>query len=162
MANKDMPNGFHPKGEALRCNKYVAGGTVYPGDCVKLDSAGKVVAASAGDALCGVARDYAVADGELGVFDHPDQLFSAQADDGSISAQTDVNRNYDILATSGDTAYKQSRMEIDASSKSDTATVVLKLLAVEPGVDNALGANVRCIVKINNHQLAGGTGTAGV
>lgn len=163
MANLDQPSGFSPKGEALRENKYLAGGVVYPGDCVKLDAAGKVVVAAAGDALCGVANSHASADGEsVMVWDHPDQLFIGQADDASIDAQTDINLNYDILATAGSSTYKVSRQEVDASTGSATATVVLKLLAVEEKVGNALGAQCKVIVRINNHQLSAGTGTAGV
>lgn len=162
MANKDMPNGFQPKGVPLRCNSYVAGGTVYPGDVVKLDAAGKVVAGTAGAASCGVARSYAIADQAVDVFDHPDQEYSAQVAAAEVDAQTDIFQNASILATAGNSTYKQSRMEVDGSTLGATATLELKLLSLEPRIDNAFGANARVICKINNHQLAGGTGTAGV
>jgi hypothetical protein len=135
---------------------------VYPGDFVKFDSNGQVVAASAGDALCGVAAEYAVVNGDLLVWDHPDQLFYCQADDATIDAQTDINLNYDILATAGSSAYKISRMEIDASTQATTATLPIKVLGIEARSGNALGANVSCVCKINNHQLGSHTGTAGV
>lgn len=162
MANKNMPNGFQPKGEPLRCNSYVAGGTVYPGDVVKQDSAGKVVAGTAGAAACGVARSYATVDQALDVYDHPNQEFVAQAAASEIDAQTDINQNASIVATAGDATYKQSRMQIDGSTLASTATLELKILALEPSVGNAFGANARVICKINNHQLSSGTGTAGV
>jgi hypothetical protein len=162
MANKDMPSGFSPKGQVLRSNKYVAGSTVYPGDAVTLDATGRVSAATAGQALCGVSETYAVAGEDVIVSDHPDQLFAAQGDDASIAAQTDCGLNYDIVATAGDSSFKQSRMEIDASTKATTATLPIKVLGLEPSVGNAFGANARVICKINNHQLGQATGTAGV
>lgn len=163
MANKDMPNGFQPKGVPLRCNSYVAGGVVYPGDVVKQDSTGRVVAGTAGAAAMGVARSYASAAGQaIDVYDHPDQEFSAQVAAAEVDAQTDIFQNASILATGGDTNYKQSRMEVDGSTLAGTATLELKILALDPSIDNAYGANARVICKINNHQLSGGTGTAGV
>jgi hypothetical protein len=163
MANQDQPRGLEPKGSPLRKNKYVSGSAVYPGDAVKLDSSGRVAVAAASDALCGVAASYASAAGEdVWVWDHQDQLFCVQADDADIDAQTDIGLNYDILATAGSSAFKISRMELDSSSGATTATLPLKLLAIEARPNNALGAQVDCIVKINNHQLSGGTGSAGV
>ena len=167
MANYDRPRGFEPKGEVLRSNVYVAGGNIYPGDMVKRDANGKVVvvddsAATYSSACLGVAAGKAETDDDVTVFDHPDQLFVAQADDATIDAQTDINLNYSILAADPDTTYKLSRMEIDASTGATTATLPLKLLGIDKAVNNALGAQVDCIVKINNHELAGGTGTAGV
>lgn len=163
MANLDQPKGFEPKGEALRENKYVAAGVIYPGDAVSLDSSGRAVAASATSALAGVCNSYASAAGaSVNVWDHPDQQFYVQADEADIDAQTDIGLNYDLLATAGSSAYKMSRMELDSSTGATTATLPLKLLGIDERPNNALGAQVDCIVKINNHQLAGGTGTAGV
>jgi hypothetical protein len=162
MANLDQPVGFQPYGTVLRMQPYVAGGTVYPGDAVKYDSAGKVVVAAASDALCGVANNYVTTGQTVYVYDHPDQLFVGQGDDNTVDAQTDINLNYDILATSGNTTYKTSQMEIDASTQNTTATLPLKVLALEPRSNNALGTNARLVFKINNHQLSAGTGTAGV
>lgn len=163
MANQDQPRGASPVGVPLRVTAHVAASAIYPGDFVKLDSAGKVSVAAASDALCGVAASYASADGEqVMVFDSPMQLFVVQADETEIDAQTDINLNYDIVATAADSTYKVSRHELDSSTGAVTATLPLKLLKVEPRVGNALGAQVDCIVSINNHQLSGGTGTAGV
>lgn len=163
MANLDQPKGLAPKGVPLRANKHVAGGAIFPGDAVSLDSSGRVVAASATSALCGVSNSFASAAGEsVMVWDHPDQLFAVQADEADIDAQTDIGLNYDIVATAGSATYRMSRMELDSSTGAATATLPLKLLGIEERPDNALGAQVDCIVKINNHQLAGGTGTAGV
>lgn len=162
MANLDRPRGAEPKGKPLRENAYVAGEAIYRGDLLKKANTGKVVRAAASDALIGVAAASAAADEKVLVWDHPDQQFVMQADGGDIDAQTDILLNYDFVVASPDTTYSISRTEVDSSTGDTTATLPLKLLAVDERPDNALGAQVDCIVKINNHQLASGTGTAGV
>lgn len=162
MANDDRPRGFQPKGEPIRVNKYTAGGTIYPGDCVHMESDGKVDAAAASEALLGVAINKAVDGGDVLVADDPQQQYVVQASGSDIDAQTDINLNYDILATAGNSTYDISRQELDSASGNTTATLQLKLLAIEEREDNALGAQVDCIVKINNHQLGSHTGTAGI
>lgn len=162
MANADRPQGASLKGEPLRLNVYVAESTIYPGDFVKQNANGTVEPASASNALIGVAVAYAAAGSRCQVSDHPDQQYVVQADESDINAQTDIGLNYDIVATSGSSTFKASRMELDSSSGATTATLPLKLLDIERRPDNSLGAQVDCIVKINNHQLNGGTGTAGV
>ena len=162
MANKDQPAGFVPFGRVLSSESLVAGGTIYPGDAVKLKSDGSVEVASASDALCGIALSYAVSGERVLIADNPNQKFIVQADSSAVDAQTDLNLNYDITATGGSSDYKLSRMELDHDTGATTATLPLKLLAIVQAPDNALGANVKCVVKINNHQLSAGTGTAGV
>lgn len=164
MANADLPNGAVPKGPVLRLNEYIAAGAVYPGDLVKQEAGGRVEAAAAAtDACIGVAMSYASGAGvNVIVADDPNQLFEMQADDSTIDAQTDVGLNYEIAIGSPNTTYRRSGMEIDASTQATTATLPLKVLKVIDRPDNALGANVRCVVKINNHQLGSHTGTAGV
>lgn len=158
MANKDRPNGLRPKGEPLRANKYTAGGAIYPGDCVKLDSAGKVVVASASNSLCGVAASYASADGAaVMVWDHPDQLFVAQADDATVDALADLNLNYNITATAGNSTYKMSRHEVDGNTGATDSTLPLRVLAATDEVGESLGSFAKVVCKINAHQLAGNT-----
>lgn len=163
MANKDIVKGAEPYGEIRSANSYLAGGAIYPGDFCKFDAAGKVVQAAATDALMGVALSYASADGvKVLIADDPSQLFIIQADDATIDAQTDIGLNADIVVAAADTTYKLSGMELDASTVATTATLPLKVLRVHPTIDNALGAQVDVVVKINNHQLGSHTGTAGV
>lgn len=248
MANRDEPQGFRPKGEVERANAYVAAGIIYPGDAVSLESGGRVVAASSPGPLCGVSASYASAAGdEVLVWDNPDQLFIVQASGSQIIAQTNMNLNYGLLATTGNVIYRCSRQEMNSapanaallatlgrSSSGNTRTLILaaayqgvagniinvanatggnaafyngsyvvsnvsttnvandtvtymgpgslaeaattdaalsvdvsasgplKLLGIEKRPYNELGSKVDCIVKINNHQLDGGTGTAGV
>lgn len=165
MANTDRPRGLEPKGVVLRATEYVAGSAIYPGDPVALGADGKVDR-SAGDALIGVALDYAAADGDtVRVADHPDQKFVIQADDASIADISSVGGNFDIVLGTADTTYRKSTSELDgdtADAHTTGADNPLKLLALESRVDNAFGANADVVVKLNNHQLAGGTGSAAV
>lgn len=163
MANADRPSGFRPHGRVLRITEYQAGGAVYPGDAVKADADGEVVAASASNALLGVAASYAAAQGDaVLVWDHPDQEFVGQADDATVNVQADLNMNYNLLATAADTTYNQSRMEIDASTQATDSTLPLRVMRLAKGPDNALGAQAKLVFTINNHLLKGGTGTEGV
>jgi hypothetical protein len=163
MANKDLPQGARPFGQPLRMTPYMAASAVYPGDFVALTAAGKVATAAASAALVGVAASYASGDTvEVMIYDHPDQLFVCQADSTEIDAQTDLNLNYNFVAGSPDTTYKISRHEVASSTGATDSILPLKVMRIEPAVDNALGAQVDVVCKINNHQLSGGTGTLGV
>ena len=163
MANADRPRGAECVGEPLRLTKYIAAEAIYPGDFVNLKNDGQIEPADASEALLGAAVGYAsAAAGEVMVADHPQQRFVVQADGSDIDAQTDMNLNYNIVATAGNSTFKMSRMELDSDSGATTATLPLKLLDYQRRPDNALGAQVDCIVQINNHQMAGGTGTVGV
>lgn len=161
MANKDQSKGFEPFGKLKQANPYQAGGTIYPGDIVKMDANGQVVQAAAGTAAaCGVALNYATSGGTVLVADSPDQLFSAQADDATIDAQTDLNLNYNITVGTASTLYKRSAMEVDASTGATDSNLPIRVLRINPAIDNALGDQVDVVCKINNHQL--GDATVGV
>jgi hypothetical protein len=161
MANNNQAQGFACVGQPLRVSKYIAAGAVYPGDTVTLNSSGQA-AASATVPLLGVAMSYASAQGaEVLVADHPDQKFVCQAN-GTAPAAADVGQNYSVLATSPNTTYKCSRMELDASTAGTTSTLALKLLDKDRRDDNDWGTYVDVIVKINNHVLGGGAGAAGI
>ena len=161
MANKNQPRGFEPFGRLKSANDYVAGGTVYPGDIVKLNADGKIEAAAAGTAKAlGVALNYAVANGTVLVADSPDQLFVGQADDATIDAQTDFNLNYNLTVTAANTTYKRSQMSVDASTGATDSNLPLRVLRINKAVDNELGDKVDVVCKINNHQL--GDATEGV
>ena len=167
MANADRPNGFAPRGKVLRTTEYTAGSTISPGDAVKKSSDGKIdpvdtAGASYTSAVLGVALSSATDGNPVYVSDHPDQEYSCQADGADIDAQTDIGLNYAILATSRDSTYDVSRMELDSSTGNTTNTLPLMLMRVEPTVGNALGAQVNCIVRINNNQLVADGGATGV
>jgi hypothetical protein len=162
MPNTSRPKGFEPFGRAIRMNEYVAGGTVYPGDAVKLDDTGRIVVAAATNALCGVAVHKATAGQYVMIWDHPDQYFVGEADDATINEQLDLNLNYNIVAGSPNTTYDISRHVIDASSQATTGTLPLKVLALHRSPDNELGDKGKFVFKINNHQFGSHTGTDGV
>lgn len=153
MANSDRPSGFRPYERIERESIYVAGGTMYPGDAVTMNNAGAVVVASASQKLLGVAAAYATSGQEVKVWDDPDQKFVCQSDDGTTLAQTDVGLNYNIVATAGSSAYKQSRMELDSDSGATSSILPLRLMGFSPRVDNAAGEFAECVVQINYHQL---------
>lgn len=164
MANTSR-KGFKPYGRPIQTNPYTAGGTIYKGDLVKLASDGTVVVCAAGAAgAVGCAMNYAVATETVTVADDPNQLFVGQADDGTISAATNLNLNYNIVAGSADTLYRRSGMEIDASSGATDSNLPVKVLRLHTAQDNAFGAQGKFVCKINNHQLGSGAdvGTLGV
>lgn len=154
MANKDIVAGARPYGRVEQMTAYKAEGTIYKGDFLKKNANGTVEQAAATNAVVGVALTSAVAGEQVLVADHPEQKFVVQADDSTIDAQTDIGLNADIVVAAGNATYKRSGMELDASTVDTTNTLVLRVLGIEPAVDNALGANVKCIVKINVHQNA--------
>lgn len=167
MANQDQPRGLEPWGKVLRETIYVAGADVKPGDALVLSADGKVDPVGTGGAIyastvMGVCADIGADGEEVAVYDHPDQLFLIQADGADIAAQTNLGLNYSIVATTADSTFNMSRMELDSSSGGTLNTLPLKALAVDKKIDNALGAQVDVIVRINNHQLVADAGSTGV
>lgn len=156
MANLDLVVGAQPTGRIYQANVYKAASAIYKGDFVKKNADGKIERAAASNALLGVALSDAAADEDCLVADHPDQQFRIQADDASIDAQTDIGLNYNIAVGSASTKYKRSAMELDGNTGATDSTLPLRLLRIEPAQDNALGANVKCVVKINSHQNSHG------
>lgn len=98
------------------------------------------------------------------VIDSPDVVFEAQEDAvGGALAVTDIGLNVDFIDAGVSTTTGASGMQVDTSTKAATATLPLKLMGFVNRVDNEIGsANAKVLVVINNHQLASGTGTAGV
>jgi hypothetical protein len=160
MANKNQPIGLKPHGELLRIRKYEAGSTVYPGDPVAIATDGQVDS-SITVPLLGVAMNYATVGQDLMVADHPDQMFEVEADEALTQAS--VSGNFDLVLGTASTTYKRSAAYLDGSTIATTATLAAKIVAIADGVDNEIGSdNVDVIIKINNHVLNGGTGTAGL
>jgi len=162
MANPDRPSGFRPKGEIKKTIEMTAGARIFPGDCVQLQADGKCDPVAAGATIYGVALSYADADTDkVFVSCDPDQQYIAQTDEADIAAQADIGQMADIVATAGDTTYNLSRQEID-SSTAGAASAQIALLARVPQEDNAFGANVELVCKINEHQIMGEDGSSGV
>lgn len=146
-----------PKGDPLRVNNYVAAGAIKIGDFVTLTASGQVAVAAATQALVGVCNSLATGAGqEVAVFDHPEQMFYVVKDGTEPSAQTDFNLNYNIVAASSSTV--ESAHKLDSDTGATTATLPLKAM----DRSRQLGNTTEVVVVINNHQLKGGTGTAGI
>jgi hypothetical protein len=157
MANKDRPAGFSVYGPTRSENEYEAGGIIYPGDAVWFESDGQVDAVAAGEQPFGVATSYASGAGEtVNVADDPNQEYTVQADGSDINVQTDIGLNYNIVATTGDTTYRLSRQELDSSTGATDSNLPLRLVRIEKSIDNAFGAQVECIVTLNDTQKRGG------
>ena len=167
------------------------GTAIYCGDAVKLagttDGKGvrAVTRAAAGDALVGIMigvapvatngfnsntptpdlntpQYRAASTGKyVYVVDDPNVEFTAYVSTGI--AEADVGLNVNFTATAGSAYTGMSAEVIDGATEATTATLPFKIMEVvqSPDVDPSATA-LRLVVKINNHQLASSTGTAGV
>lgn len=95
------------------------------------------------------------------VCDSPDVLFEVEASNG-----TPTNRNIGLNINHANgtlsTTTGNSGATIDYGTEAATATLTFKIMGLVNRPDNEIGASARMLVKINNSQLASGTGTAGV
>lgn len=185
MANRDTPFGAvplnHAGGGLVRNSEYpMASGyatSIYMGDFVKLVAAGVVERAAAGDELLGVFKGVRYKDSEGNyviakhwpasttateiyalVYDDPNTVFLMQHDsDGGNPAAADVGLMYDILATAGDSTFKESREEIDTST-GGTATAQLRQIGFYKTPDNEVGQHAKALVVINEHIYRGTDG----
>lgn len=171
MANVDAPRGFLP-----HTNKDGSGGPkveyldlsatnaeIGVGDLVTI-AAGGVNKAVAGNALCGSAAEAKAANsgGKIAVWSDPSQQFVAQTDDGETGLVAAANMRKNANFIPGTVSNGRSTAEIDESTGATGATLPLKIIGLAPGVDNEYGEFNKLVVKINNHQFGGGTGTAGI
>lgn len=154
---------------------------LYTGDTTDVVNYPTVQRAAASDALVGVvvgfipdysnlnAAPYRVASTlrYAMVVDDPAVLFEIE-EDGAVDPLElqDLGQNINFVATAGSTTTGQSGMVLDSDSHATSATLPLKLMEASRKADNEVGvdgsAYAKWIVKINNHQLAASTGTAGV
>jgi hypothetical protein len=140
-----------------------------------------VTRAAAGDAVVGAVVGFDVnvnnldtpqlraASTQRGVFvvDDPNAFLVAQEDgDTTPIPMTAVGLNVNFIVAAANTITGASGMQIDSSSVTTTTTMSLKLIQPLAVSDNELitagQSFTRWVVKINNHQLASGTGTTGV
>lgn len=101
------------------------------------------------------------------VCDAPDVVYEVEAVTGSNAsysfAVADVGQNADLATVAGSTVTGTSAAALDMSTKNTTATLQWKILGVVQRPDNEItGASTKVQVKINNAQMAAGTGTAGI
>ena len=140
-----------------------------------------VTQAAASDALCGVIVGFDIVPDSLntpqsraastqrGVYVETDpSVLLVSQEDGVTTpiAMADVGLNVNFVVAAGSTISGASGMQIDSNTTSTTATLPLKLIEPLAVSDNELTTSgqsyTRWVVKINNHQLAASTGTAGV
>ena len=104
--------------------------------------------------------------GYVWVADSPDLVFEVEATNGGSAysfAVADIGQNANVYAGAGSTTTGTSAHSADLGDKGTTATLPLKVLGVSKKIGNdATGNYTKVLVKINNHQLMSGTGTAGV
>ena len=161
MANPDKPNGFKLVGKlggsvqnnGVQNYQIASGqaGSIFSGDPVQMLTGGtiSVVNSATTVKILGIFRGckYTDTDGSV--------KFSPYFP-GSL-VLTDVGANVDLDYTAGDTISGQSKAEI--ASTSSSATKQFRIIGKVDEPDNAFGANVSLIVKINEHAYST---TAGV
>lgn len=181
-------NGAPWNGQVTRYSIPASDGTaVFVGDLVKLHATADangirgVIQAATSDAVVGVVVGFESDMKDLDtpqyrrvstaryalVVDDPAVLFEAQEDgDTDPLEDIDAGQNVNFVVGAGSTATGTSGMQIDSDTHGTGATLPLKLIEIAQRPDNEIvsggQANTRWIVKINNHQLASGTGTLGV
>lgn len=94
------------------------------------------------------------------VADDPNTVYEAQAS-GTVAATT-AGLNANHADAGGSTVTGKSGETVNFATASTTATLTLKILDFVQSPENEVDTSAKVRVKINNHQLAGGTGTAGV
>lgn len=97
------------------------------------------------------------------VVDDPSAQLVAQLSTVAGFSTADFGLNVNYRATAGNTATGTSGFDVDIASKATTATLPLKIVGMQYKLDNAItDPFIEVLLKINNHQYNGGTGTLGV
>lgn len=100
------------------------------------------------------------------VADATDLVYEVEATTGGSAysfAVADIGQNCNVYAGAGSTTTGASAHSADLGDKGTTATLPLKVVGVSKKVGNEVTGNyTKVLVTLNNSQLAGGTGTAGV
>lgn len=85
----------------------------------------------------------------------PDILYEIQEDAvGGAIAAADIGLNASVILAAGSATTKRSGAMLDTSTKATTAGLELKIMGIAPRPDNALSANAKVLVKINDHTDA--------
>ncbi len=148
-----------------------AAGTVVYGQDV--EGMPTITVAAAGDALRGVVVGFSPLQSNLEtlyrvastarlvyVVDSPDVVFEIQEDSVSENiAADDVGSNFDMATyAAGNATTGRSAVELDSSDATGSATAQFRLLGLAKRVGNAIGANAKWLVVINEHELKSATG----
>lgn len=176
MANPDFPMGFIPlrkKGGGKVEYDYVTlsstNAAIAPNDALIRTSAGVIdIATAASQNIVGVAAEAKAANtgGLIQIVPAKGHQFVCQADEADVAAVTNLNLNYDIVATASVSG--QSKMELDSSTGATTASLPLKAIEkfdgfMPGGTDqyaNDYGAQVKLVVEFNS--TSEGLGSVGV
>lgn len=95
------------------------------------------------------------------VVDDPNVVFEVQeVNSGTPLTAADIGLNANGVA--GTNNGYVSGWTLNNATEATTATLNCKIMGLVQRADNAIGAAAKWLVTINNHQLKGGTGTAGV
>lgn len=95
------------------------------------------------------------------VADDPNTIFEVQT--SATIATASIGLNASPRLTAGSTSSGASGMDLDSATLATTAALPLKVTGFPYRPDNNIGDTFTSVyVKLNNHQLASGTGTAGV
>lgn len=93
------------------------------------------------------------------VCDSPDVVYEIQEDSvGNNIAAAAIGNNFDSAYTAGSTVTGRSKVELDSSDASGTATAQLRLLGLVQRPGNEIGTKARYLVMINEHDLKSTTG----
>lgn len=95
------------------------------------------------------------------VSDSPDVVYEASIN--GVLAATSFAKNFNHVDAGVATTTGFSGEQVDNTTVATTATLTLKMVGVPVRADNDLtSTGAKVYVVVNNHQLNGGTGTAGV
>ena len=154
MANADKPFGFKLAytltGGPASLRKYKStAAAIYPGDLVKKDGSGRILAiTSAADNPMGVAASYgdATAGNTIYVYDDlVNSVFEVQCDGADLADDTVIGNFYDPTVTTGDTTMLHSKQELDSDASAQDTLAVIGLVE-RP--DNAWGEFAKVFVRV--------------
>lgn len=124
---------------------------IFPGDLVKLSATGEVapLALSSDEPILGVAANYVAANSaaatDVYVYDDPEQLFEAQADDTLIDDY--IGDLCDPVINAGDVTRKLSQHALNPD-----AAVTSSLQIVEKHPGDSFGQYARALVRVAKHH----------
>jgi hypothetical protein len=102
-------------------------------------------------------------EGYVLVCDDANILFEIQEDGvGGTLAVTSIGLNADLIAGTGSTSTRNSGFMLDSSTAATTATLQVRIVALEQRADNDVGANAKWLVSINLPTETGAAGAVGV
>ena len=92
-----------------------------------------------------------------------DVLFEIQEDsDGAALSVAEIGLNAQIIVAAGSAFTRRSGVELDSSSAATTATHGLRIVGLAQRPDNAIGANAKVLVSLNDTTETPGTASDGI